>query len=307
MSFLNADSPSVVDLIVDFGLEVLWHPSLSLEMGKSAQKIFADCASGARPLDVFVFEGSVIEGPDGSGRFDMFAERPMKDWVIELAHAASIVVAIGSCATWGGLPAVPPNPTDSTGLQFHRASPGGYLGAQWRSKSGLPVINIPGCPAHPDWITQILVALGTGRVSDIALDDLGRPQTFFTSFTHAGCTRNTFFEYKQDTLTFGEGTRTGCMFYELGCKGPIAHSPCNRILWNRQSSKTRAGMPCQGCTEPEFPFDDLAPGTVFKTQMIAGAVPRDLPPDQDHLTYLAMAGAARIAAPDWSKRDMFVV
>jgi hydrogenase small subunit len=307
MSFLNANKPTVVDLITDFGLDVLWHPSLSVEMGKDTQQILADCASGARPLDVFVFEGSVIQGPDGSGRFDMFAERPMKDWVTDLTSVASIVVAIGSCATWGGLVAAEPNPTDSTGLQYHRGTPGGYLGSDWRSASGLPVINIPGCPAHPDWITQILVALGTGRVKDITLDELGRPRTFFTSFTHSGCSRNSFYEYKQDTEFFGEGTRTGCMFYELGCKGPLAHSSCNRILWNRQSSKTRAGMPCLGCTEPAFPFDDLAPGTVFTTQMIAGAVPRDMPPDQDHLTYLAMAGAAKVAAPQWAKDDMFVV
>jgi Ni,Fe-hydrogenase I small subunit len=57
MSFLNADEPNVVDLIVDFGLEVIWHPSLGLELGNQAQKIFSDCATGARPMDVFVFEG----------------------------------------------------------------------------------------------------------------------------------------------------------------------------------------------------------------------------------------------------------
>ncbi|MEV8358841.1 hydrogenase [Microbacterium sp. NPDC076895] len=307
MSFLNADEPSVVDLIVDFGLEVLWHPTLGLEMGVKAQKIFKDCAEGKRPLDIFVFEGTVIEGPDGTGRFDMFADRPMKDWVTELAEAASIVVAIGDCACFGGLPAVAPNPSDSTGLQFHRKAKGGFLGADWRSKSGLPVINIPGCPAHPDWITQIIVALATGRVGDIALDDLNRPQTFFTQFVHNGCTRNTFFEFKQSTMSFGEGTRTGCLFYEFGCRGPMTHAPCNRILWNRQSSKTRAGMPCLGCTEPEFPFADLMPGSVFKTQLIAGAIPKDLPPGEDHVTYMAMAAAARISAPKWSKEDMFVV
>lgn len=307
MSFLNADEPNVVDLIVDFGLQVLWHPSLGLEMGQNAQKIFKDCVSGAQPLDIFVFEGSVIEGPDGTGRFDMFADRPMKDWVTELAEAASIVVAIGDCACFGGIPAMEPNPSSSTGLQFHKRSKGGFLGSDWKSKSGLPVINIPGCPAHPDWITQIIVALATGRAGDIALDELHRPQTFFKTFVHNGCTRNTFFEFKQSTMLFGEGTRTGCLFYEFGCRGPMTHAPCNRILWNRQSSKTRAGMPCLGCTEPEFPFADLAPGTVFKTQKIAGSIPKDVPTGQDHMTYMAMAAAAKIAAPQWSKEDMFVV
>ncbi len=307
MSFLNADEPNVVDLIVDFGLDIIWHPSLGMELGENAQKIFRDCASGEREMDIFVMEGTVIEGPEGSGRYNIFADRPMKDWVRELAAQASIVVAIGDCACWGGIPATEPNPTDSTGMQFHKRQKGGFLGADFVSKAGLPVINIPGCPAHPDWITQILVALATGRTADIALDDLHRPQTFFKTFTQTGCTRVQFFEYKQSTLSFGEGTRTGCLFYEFGCRGPMTHSPCNRILWNRQSSKTRAGMPCLGCTEPEFPFMELAPGTVFKTQKVNGVIPKEVPEGTDHLTYMAHAAAAKVAAPEWSKEDMFVV
>ena len=118
MSFLNADEPNVVDLILDFGLEVIWHPSLGLELGNQAQKIFRDCASGARPMDVFVFEGTVIEGPNGTGRMDMFADRPMKEWVTELASQAGIVVAIGDCACWGGIPAMEPNPSGSTGATW---------------------------------------------------------------------------------------------------------------------------------------------------------------------------------------------
>ena len=172
MSFLNADEPNVVDLIVDFGLEVIWHPSLGLELGTQAQKIFWDCAKGERKMDIFVFEGSVIEAPNGTGRMDMFADRPMKDWVTDLAAQADVVVAIGDCACWGGIPAMEPNPSASTGLQYHKRNKGGFLGPDFRSKAGLPVINIPGCPAHPDWITQILVALATGRLGDIALDEL---------------------------------------------------------------------------------------------------------------------------------------
>ncbi|MCG8349728.1 MAG: hydrogenase [Chloroflexales bacterium] len=307
MSFLNAEEPSVVDLVTDFGINILWHPSLGAEFGEKAQKLFRDCASGALPLDIFVYEGTVMLGPNGSGRYDIFADRPMKDWVTDLVKQAQIVVAIGDCACWGGIPAVAPNPTDSIGLQYLRSDKGGFLGSDWRSKMGLPVINIPGCPAHPDWLTQILVALASGRAGDIALDDLQRPKTFFTSFTQTGCTRVQFFEYKQSPSEFGQGMRTGCLFYEFGCRGPMTHSPCNRILWNRQSSKTRAGMPCLGCTEPEFPFFDLAPGTVFKTQKVSGAVPKDMPAGMDPISYMALAAAARVAAPEWSKEDMFVV
>jgi hydrogenase small subunit len=86
----------------------------------------------------------------------------------------------------------------------------------------------------------------------------------------------------------------------------MTHSPCNRILWNRQSSKTRSGMPCLGCTEPEFPFYDLAPGTVFKTQTVMG-VPRDMPEDTSKPGYIRLTAVAKATAPQWVNDDMFVV
>ncbi len=246
----------------------------------------------------------MVNAPNGTGNWNRFAGRPMKQWVRELSDAAQFVVAIGDCATWGGIPATAPNPSDSQGLQFLKRAHGGFLGQGFKSKAGLPVVNISGCPAHPDWITQIVVAVATGRAGDVALDDLQRPKTFFQSFTQTGCTRNMHFAYKVSATEFGQ--RKGCLFYDLGCRGPMTHSPCNRILWNRQSSKTRAGMPCLGCTEPEFPFFDLPPGTVFKTQTVMG-VPKHLPEGVDKRGYIALTGAAKNAAPAWAEQDMFVV
>lgn len=147
----------------------------------------------------------------------------------------------------GGIPATAPNPSDSVGLQYLKKTRGGFLGPHFKSKWGLPVINIPGCPCHPDWVTQILVAIASGRAKDIALDDLQRPQTFFKTFTQTGG------------------------------------------------------------TEPEFPFYDLMPGTVFKTQKIGGVVPQDHQTGTGTLTYLAHAAATKLAAPQWTKEDMFVV
>ena len=244
MSFFNAEEPSMCDLVTDFGIEILWHPSLGMALGDGLQAILANITAGRQPLDVLVFEGTVILGPGGSGRMNMFAGQPMKTWLQQLAPLARYVVAIGDCACWGGIPATPPNPTDSTGLQFHKTRAGGFLGRNFRGQAGLPVINIAGCPAHPDWITQILVALVTGRADDVLLDTMQRPKTFFATFTQAGCPRTQHHHYK---IGFEFGQRAGCMFYDYGCRGPMTHSPCNRILWNRQSSKTRVGMPCIGC------------------------------------------------------------
>ena len=304
MSFLNAEEPSACDLVTDFGINVLWQPSLGMDMGENVQKLLRDCVSGAIPLDIFVFEGTVVNAPNGTGTWNRFAGRPMKDWVKELTAAAQFVVALGDCATWGGIPATAPNPSDSKGLQFLKKQHGGFLGANFKSKAGLPVINIPGCPAHPDWVTQVLVAVATGRAGELELDDLQRPKTFFKSFTQTGCTRNMHFAYKVSATEFGQ--RKGCLFYDLGCRGPMTHSPCNRILWNRQSSKTRAGMPCLGCTEPEFPFFDLAPGSVFKTQTMMG-VPKALPEGVDKSAYIKLTAAAKSASPAWAEKDIFVV
>jgi hydrogenase small subunit len=304
MSFLNAEEPSACDLVTDFGINILWHPSLGVELGANLKQLLADCISGKTKLDIFVFEGTVVNAPNGTGEWNRFAGRPMKEWVQELSAAADFVVAIGDCATWGGIPATAPNPTDSQGLQFLKRAQGGALGGAFRSKAGFPVINIPGCPSHPDWVTQILVAVATGRASDLALDQFQRPKTFFQSFTQTGCTRNMHFAYKVSATEFGQ--RKGCLFYDLGCRGAMTHSPCNRILWNRQSSKTRAGMPCIGCTEPEFPFFDLAPGTVFKTQTVMG-VPKDLPVGVDKSGYFKLSAAAKAAAPAWAEEDIFVV
>src|SRR4026208_1772891 len=94
MSFLNAEEPSACDLVTDFGINILWHPSLGMELGDNLITLLKDCASGAVKLDIFVFEGTVVHAPDGSGHWNRFAGRPMKDWGADLSSAAD--VAVGS-------------------------------------------------------------------------------------------------------------------------------------------------------------------------------------------------------------------
>ena len=291
MSFLNAQEPTVVELITDFGVNILWHPSIGLEIGHQVTHLLQDIIAGKVQMDIFVYEGSIIEGPNGTGTMNYFCDRPMKDWVRELAAVAGYTVAIGDCATWGGIPAVPPNPSESTGMQFLKKEKGGFLGANYLSKGGLPVINIPGCPAHPDWITQILVAISTGRIKDVLIDDFHRPKTFFTDFVQTGCPNSISFAQKVDG---GFGKRGGCLFYEVGCRGPMTRASCNRILWNRQSSKTRANHPCLGCTEPGFPHNDLVKGSVFKTMKYLGFLPKEVPTGHAKLMYYARAGVEKV-------------
>lgn len=292
MSFLNAEEPTVVELVTDFGINILWHPSLGLEIGQQVSDLLNDLLAGKIPLDILVFEGSLVQGPNGTGTMNYFADRPMIDWIKELSAVTQYTVAIGDCATWGGIPAVPPNPTESIGMQFDRKSKGGFLGTNYVSKGGLPVINIPGCPAHPDWVTQILVAISTGRIKDVLIDDYHRPKTFFTDFVQTGCPNVRNFIQKEDG---GFGRRGGCLFYEVGCRGPMTRASCNNILWNRQSSKTRVNHPCLGCTEPGFPHNDLKKGSVLKTMKYLGVWPKEVPAGESKLMYYFKAGVGKVS------------
>lgn len=128
ISFLNAEEPSVCDLITDFGINVLWHPSLGLELGDNLQQLLRDCIAGKIPVDILVFEGTVVNAPKGTGEWNRFAGRPMKDWLLELSKVASFVVAVGDCATYGGIPAMAPNPSESQGLQFLKRKKAAFSG-----------------------------------------------------------------------------------------------------------------------------------------------------------------------------------
>src|SRR3990167_1286876 len=111
---------------------------------------------------------------------------------------------------------------------------------------------------------------------------------------HQGCTRNEYHEYRVEERSFGE---RGCLFFYLGCQGPMARGPCNRLLWNRRSSKTRAGVPCFACTRPDFPRAQ----PFFETPAIEG-LPLELPDGICRPHYLAYKTMAAVAAPDRLKK-----
>jgi hydrogenase small subunit len=153
------------------------------------------------------------------------------------------------------------------------------------------VINVSGCPAHPDWLSKTLGAVLLGMGDLIELDQYQRPKMFYETVSHWGCTRNEFFEYGLAAQSFGE---KGCLFPKLGCKGPDAHADCNDRLWNRQSSKQRVGSPCLGCTDPNFP--DAGSGWFFKTR---SALPT--PEGANLLFHVIGKGFDKLACPAWIK------
>ena len=292
MSLLCADTPDLHATLSDAGIELLWHPSLSLASGHELTTLLDDILCGHEVLDVLCLEGAVMRGPNGTGRYHLMAGtgRPMLHWITALAQVARTTVAVGSCAAWGGITAGGHNTTDAVGLQFEGSKPGGALGAAWRSPSGLPVVNVAGCPTHPDWVIETLALLASGLMSESALDGLGRPRFYADHLVHHGCTRNEFYEFKASAE---KPSDLGCLMEHMGCKGTQAHGDCNTRLWNGVGSCTRGGYACISCTEPGFEN----PGHPFhQTPKIAG-IPIGLPTDMPKAWFVALASLSKSATP----------
>lgn len=292
MSLLCAEGPNVFDLLSGAGVEILWHPSLSIETGAEVRALLDRIVAGEVVLDVLCLEGSVVTGPKGTGRFHILAGtgRPMLDWVRDLAGLAQHVVAVGSCAAFGGVTSAGGNPASAMGLQYDGSTPGGALPAEFRSRSGLPVINVAGCPTHPDWVTETLLLLAAGALGRGDLDALARPRFYADNLVHHGCPKNEFYEYKASALHLSQ---MGCMMEHLGCVGTQAVGDCNIRGWNGGGSCTRAGYPCIDCTAPEFE----EPRHAFtETPKFAG-IPIGLPSDMPKAWFMALASLSKAATP----------
>lgn len=284
-SLFNAETPDLLELIDLLGIDILWHPSVSNTSISAQRALNEQLLAGDVPLDILCIEGSVIRGPGGTGMYDEAYGEPKKNLVASLAQKATYVLAIGTCASFGGIGA--DGEIEATGMQFHKWEKGGFMGEAFVSQSGLPVINLPGCPCHCDVVTGTLTALSRGQT--LELTEYNTPREWYGVMVHQGCTRNEYHEFRVEEKHFGE---KGCMFFHLGCHGPLATGPCNKQLWNRRSSKTRAGVPCFGCTRPDFPQQY----SFFATRNIEG-IPIELPDGVSRAHYMAYKGMAAAAAP----------
>jgi len=292
MAFLGAEDPGLDDLRAA-GIDILWHPSLSLANGRDFHALLDAIESGGRRLDILCVEGAVVTGPAGTGRFHLLSGgdgRSMADVAKSLAGRARFVLAMGSCAAFGGITAAAPEYLEATGLMFDGATPGGALGAHFVSAGGLPVINIAGCAPHPGWMTETLLALAAGELDIAGLDDLNRPLDIFAHLAHHGCGRNEFYEYKASAAALGQ---QGCLMENLGCKGTRTAGDCNLREWNGGGGCIAGGYSCIACTSPEFE----RPGHAFlETPKIAG-IPCGLPTDMPKAWFVALASLSKAATP----------
>ena len=161
------------------------------------------------------------------------------DVLMDAAKGAAAVIAVGTCAAFGGIPKAAPNPTGAVGVS--------------ELIKDKPVINISGCPPVPVVLTGVLAQyLAFGRIPD--LDALGRPKAFFGDTIHDRCYRRPFYDEGKFAKTFDdEGARNGWCLYELGCKGPTTYNSCATLKWNAGTSfPIQSGHGCLGCSEPDF-------------------------------------------------------
>ncbi|MCC7166014.1 MAG: HupU protein [Rhodospirillales bacterium] len=280
------------------GVRTLWHPMLSAENGADLHDLLDRIGNGREPLDALVVEGAVLRGPAGSGRFQMAPglKRPMADLLRDLAGAARHVVAVGSCAAFGGVAATPGNVTEAAGLQFDGGRAGGLLPEDWRGKGGLPVINIAGCAPHPGWIVETLMALAEGTLAPADLDAFNRPRFFADHLAHHGCNRNEYYEFKASAQAPGQ---QGCLMENLGCKATQAPGDCNRRRWNGVGSCTNAGFACINCTSPGF-TESIGPWQ--ETPKVAG-IPVGLPVDMPKAWFVALAALSKSATPNRVRKN----
>ena len=242
VSVLNSASPRITDLLLrevipGKHVHLRFHSTLMAGTGESALEVLEE-SKAEEGSYLLIVEGSVPT-KDG-GIYGTLREVPMVDLVAEMARSAMAVIALGTCASFGGIFASSPNPTGCVSA-----------GALLKEKGiEVPMINIPGCPPHPDWFVGTVEAILVGGLSAVGLDDIGRPTRFFGQLIHENCPRRAYFDEGKFAAHLSD---QGCL-YELGCKGTITHSDCPLRRWNSSGNWViGSGAPCNGCTEPDFP------------------------------------------------------
>jgi len=298
MSLLNAEQPNVFDAFKNSHINILWHASLSANPSNDFTQVVNDITSDKVQLDILCVEGAAVTGPDGTGGFHMVSgmDIPMMTLIEQLAQKSQYTLAIGSCTAYGGMTRSNKNQTDVKGLQYIAEQKGGLLGSDYLSKSDMPVINIAGCPAHPEWILHTIQAIALDKFDANEIDTVQRPKFYTEHLAHHACPKNEYYEYKASAAKPGQA---GCLMENLGCKATQAAADCNIRLWNGHGSCPKAGYACINCTAPGFE----EPGHAFcRTPKLAG-IPIGLPTDMPKAWFIALSSLSKAATPERIKTN----
>ncbi len=234
-SITRSHKPSLENLIFDF-VSLDYHHTLQAASGHAAEEAREAAMKAHGGKYILLVDGS-IPVKDG-GVYSTIAGMTNVDMLEHMAKDAAAIVAIGSCAAFGGLPAAAPNPTGAVPVSdiVHDK----------------PIINIPGCPPIPVVMTGVLAHVLTFGIPE--LDGMGRPKAFYGDTIHDRCYRRPYYDRGLFAKSFDdEGARKGWCLYELGCKGPVTYNACATVKWNNGTSfPIQSGHGCIGCSEPDF-------------------------------------------------------
>jgi hydrogenase small subunit len=280
VSITAATQPSIEDVVLGLVPGIpkvhLHNKVLAYSLGgEDYLKPFRAAARGdlGAPF-VLVIEGSIPnENINGEGFFTSFGNRPdgqpmtINEWIDVLAPKSLAVVACGTCATYGGIHAMAGNATGCMGLAD-------YLGWDFKSAGGLPIVNVPGCPVQPDNFMETLVWLlqfAAGKAPLIPLDEKHRPTWLFGKTVHEGCDRAGY--YEQGDFA-GDYNAPRCQV-KIGCWGPVVSCNVPKRGWmHGVGGCPNVGGICIGCTMPGFPdkfmpFMDQPPGAAFSSRLVS--------------------------------------
>ncbi|WP_456375326.1 hydrogenase small subunit [Thiolapillus sp.] len=234
-SLTRSHAPTIEGLIFD-AISLDYHHTLQAAAGSAAEQARESAMKENFGNYLLVVDGSI---PLANAGFSTIAGTSNLEILKEVAKGAAAIIAVGTCAAYGGLPHAKPNPTGAVPVSA--------------IISDKPIVNVPGCPPIPVVISGVLTHFLTfGRLPD--LDHLGRPLAFYGNNIHDRCYRRPFYERGQFAESFDdEGARKGWCLYKLGCKGPVTYNACATTKWNNGTSfPIESGHGCLGCSEPDF-------------------------------------------------------
>ena len=241
-ALLRANAPTAAELILDH-LSIEYAEVIMAAAGHQAEQAKNDAIEKYKGKYIAVVEGS-IPMKDG-GVYCTIGGESALNIARKVCGNAAATIAVGSCATFGNIPAAAPNPTGAVGVQ--------------KAVPGATVLNLPGCPLNAENLTAAIVHFITfGKLP--AVDGLNRPLFAYGKRIHDNCERRSHFDAGQYAEKFGDpGHRKGYCLYKLGCKGPETFHNCPTVRYNEGVSwPVMAGHGCIGCSEPQF-WDAMTP------------------------------------------------
>lgn len=238
-TLLRPSHPDLGDLILNV-ISLEYHETLMAGSGKQAEAALSDAVERYSGKYVCVVEGSIPTRDRGI--YMKLAGRPAMNVLADVGGKAAAIIAMGSCAAWGGIPSADPDPTGAVGVADLMPSK--------------TIVNLPGCPPNPYTLLGVVLQFAdSGTLPE--LDEQRRPKFAYDRDIHEQCPRRAHFDAGRFVKQFGDqGHREGWCLYEMGCKGPDTHAGCSTRHFNEIPDVWPIGIgaPCIGCTEKSIAF-----------------------------------------------------